>query len=263
MKETQKFPLDFPRIYWISGSCALLMAAASLSGLLFQSAVYPSEALRRSFVSNDMVNLFIGLPILLGSMWGARRGSLMGRLFWPGALLFIVYNYLAYSVALAFSWFMVLDLILVALSLVAVVDLLPRLDAAAVQAALKGAVPERFAGGVLTVMGGLFFLRSVVQLAGGTASGPELGVLVADLLITPTWVVGGVLLWRRHAWGYLVGTGLLFLASMLFVGLLVFFVLQPFLSAVPFPLVDFVVILVMGLICFVPFGLFVKGIAGK
>jgi len=47
---------------------------------------------------------------------------------------------------------------------------------------------------------------------------------------------------------------------MLFVGLLAFFILQPFVAGVPFPLEDFIVILVMGLVVFVPFGLFLRGV---
>ncbi len=67
-------------------------------------------------------------------------------------------------------------------------------------------------------------------------------------------------LWRRRTLGYVAGTGLLFQASMLFVALLVFFILQPFIAGVPFPAEDFVVILAMGLVYFIPFGLFVRGI---
>jgi hypothetical protein len=47
---------------------------------------------------------------------------------------------------------------------------------------------------------------------------------------------------------------------MLFIGLLIFFILQPLLNATPFPVKDFVVIFVMGLLCFIPFGLFVRGV---
>ena len=72
---------------------------------------------------------------------------------------------------------------------------------------------------------------------------------VADLTIIPALLVGGVLLWRRQAWGYVLGAGLLFLMSMLFVGLLVFFILQPIVAGVPFPLNDFVAIAVMSLLC--------------
>lgn len=86
------------------------------------------------------------------------------------------------------------------------------------------------------------------------------GVLVADGLTTPFWILGGLALWRKQPLGYVSGMGLLFLASMLFIGLLAFFILQPFVAGVPFPLADFVVILVMGLVVFVPFGLFARGV---
>jgi hypothetical protein len=69
-----------------------------------------------------------------------------------------------------------------------------------------------------------------------------------------------VLLWRRRPLGYVTGMGLLFQASMLFVGLLALFVLQPLLTALPFRAVDFVVTLALSLICFIPFGLFVRGV---
>jgi hypothetical protein len=133
---------------------------------------------------------------------------------------------------------------------------------------LSGAVPARFAGGVLVGFGGLFFLRSLGQgvaaLTGQTAlGGSTLGVLVADCVTTPVWVAGGVLLWRRQALGYSAGAGLLFQASLLIIGLLVFFILQPFLTATPFPVQDFVVIFVMGLVCFLPLALFSRGIIIK
>ena len=73
-------------------------------------------------------------------------------------------------------------------------------------------------------------------------------------------VVGGVLLWRRKAFGYVVALGLLFQASMLFIGLIVFLLVQPFLTAAPFALVDIVVVSILGMICFVPFALFVRGV---
>jgi hypothetical protein len=37
-------------------------------------------------VANNVGNLVIGLAILLGAMGLARRGRLIGLLFWPGAL---------------------------------------------------------------------------------------------------------------------------------------------------------------------------------
>ena len=85
-------------IYALSGLAALLMIGASIAGLLYQSSIYPTDELLLSFVPNDVVNLVIGLPILLGSMGLAWRGKLIGLLFWPGALLYVLYIYINYLI---------------------------------------------------------------------------------------------------------------------------------------------------------------------
>jgi hypothetical protein len=259
---------NFRWLYLLTLAIALLMAGVSLAGLLFPAAVYPSGDLRQALVSNDVVNLFIGLPILLGSLAGVRRGRLLGLLFWPGALFYVTYNSFAYAVALPPALPFGVHAALVGMSLVAIAGLLASIDPAAVQQRLGGAVPERLSGGVLAAFGLLFFgwrAALVAQALSGAAPlpGPELATAVADLLITPAWVAGGVLLWRRQAPGYVCGVGLLFQASMLFAGLLVFFLLQPLLAGVPFPAEDCAVIFAMGLFCFVPFGLFVRGAAAR
>lgn len=87
-------------IYVFSLITALLMAVASVAGLLYPEQIYSTEELRQSFMATDVVNLCIGLPILLGSMWFAWRGKLLGLLFWPGALFAVFYNATAYAFAL-------------------------------------------------------------------------------------------------------------------------------------------------------------------
>jgi hypothetical protein len=75
---------------------AILMAVVSAAGLMFGSAglygadpkfavgVTEAEAglLVPGFLAQDAYNLVVGLPILLGSLWLARRGSLIGLLLW-------------------------------------------------------------------------------------------------------------------------------------------------------------------------------------
>ena len=98
-----------------------MLTALSLVGLLFPSAIYPSADLRRAFLANDVVNLLIGLPVLVVSMLSARRGGWTGRLFWLGALLYVIYNAIAYAVALFPSWIFPLHAALLILSLVTLV----------------------------------------------------------------------------------------------------------------------------------------------
>lgn len=272
MMPGDKRPLPLARplgpLLMLSALLALLMTAAAVAGLAAPAVVYPTEALRRAFVANDVVNVLIGLPVLLGAAGLARRGSLFGLLLWPGALLYPLYNSLAYAAAMPFTVPFLVYVALAVLSTGGLYWLMTNLKAPVIQHQLAGAVPVRLAGGVLVGFGGLFLVRAAGQLAGGmlgspAPAAPEFGVLVADLLITPLWVLGGILLWRRRAWGYAAGLGLLFQGSLLFVGLLIFFLLQPWLARVPFPTADFVVILVMGLIFFIPWGWFARGVLAR
>jgi hypothetical protein len=251
--------------YALSLLIAGLMAGASLAGLLFQNNLYPTQALRQSFLANEVVNLVIGLPALLGSLWLAPRGSLAGLLLWPGALLYVLYNYLAYTLGAPLGWISFVYLALVMLSAYALVELLRRIDADSIHARLAGFAPARLSGWVLVSLGALFILRAMgvfAQAALGQAALPraEIGVLVADLLLSALWVAGGALLLRRKPLGYTSGLGLLFSGSMLFVALIAFLLLGPALTGAPFAPLDVQVVFVMGMVCFIPFWLFLRAV---
>jgi hypothetical protein len=229
---------DLALAYLSSFAVAFLMMGASVAGILYPSRLYPKKDLLESSLPNDVVNLLIGLPMLLGSSWLARRGRLIGLLFWPGALFYVFYNYLIYAFGLPLNTGFVISLLLVVLSAYTMIGLVANIDGEAVRKQLAGAVPERLAGA-------------------------ELALQVGDLAMTPAWMIGGVLLWRREPLGYVSGVGLLFLTSMLFVGVIVVLLLQPLLFGVSLRLTDVVVLFAMGSISFVPFSLFLPGVLSR
>ena len=250
--------------YVISLIITLFMIAASIFGILYPSITYPTSEQLQAFMPNDVVNLVIGVPILLGSMWLTRRGKLIGLLFWPGALLYVLYNYLAYIIGLPSNILFLLYLILVTMSTYTVISLVASIDGKSVQRQLTGVVPEKAAGGVLAALGILMFLRVIFVLITAlinqtSVATSELSVLVADFTIAPAVIIGGVLLRQKEALGYVSGLGLLFQSSMLFIGLIFFLFLQPLITYAAFVLIDAVVVFIMGLICFIPFALFVRG----
>jgi hypothetical protein len=274
MKTRQGPPTTLPikgklvLIYVSSSLIATLMTVVSILGLRYCTVIYPTDDLIRTFVSNDVVNLSIGLPILLGCMWLAWHGKLIGLLCWAGALFFVFYDYIAYVFAMPLNWAFLLHLILAMLSVYTFIGLLANIDGKVVQQRLSGAVPEKFAGVVLAGLGLLFLVRVISIVVNAIISGDllartELAVSLADFFITPAWIIVGVLLWRRNELGYVTGLGMLFQGSMLFIALITFLLLQPFLSNASFAIADIVVIFAMGLICFIPFALFVRGVVAK
>jgi hypothetical protein len=254
--------------YAVSLLIAALMAIASVAGLLYQTLFYPTDELLQSFVPNDVVNLLIGLPILLGSMWLARRGKLIGLLFWPGALFYVFYTYIVYVLSMPLNVAFLLFLTLLTLSAYTTIGLVASIDGNAVQHRLAGAVPERVGGAVIAGFGVLFFVRVIGVLVNALISqtpvaATELALHVTDFIIAPALVIGGVLLWRREALGYVTGLGLLFQSSMLFIGLIFILLIRPFITEAQFVLIDVLVVFVMGLVCFIPFALFVRGAASR
>nr|NIP28359.1 hypothetical protein [Phycisphaerae bacterium]NIX32172.1 hypothetical protein [Phycisphaerae bacterium] len=87
----------------------------------------------------------------------------------------------------------------------------------------------------------------------------DLGVATADIILSVLLMAGGLLLLFNKPLGYTSGLGLLMGASMLFIGLIVFFFVRPVLTDVPFDLTEVVTVFAMGFICFAPFILYLRG----
>ena len=269
-KESQQ-PLNLPitknlRLgYLFSLLIVILTAIASIAGLVYTDRIYPTEALAQSFMANDVVTLFLGLPLLLLSMWLTHRGQLVGLLFWPGAIFYGLYNYTVYLFAVPLTMMYPVYLLIVTLSIYTTIGLIASIDGGIVKQRVEENVPIKLAAAPLLGFGFIFMLRAIGIMGDAistqsTLPGTELGLLVADFIACAAWVIGGVLLWRRQSLGYVGGMGLLFSTSMLFIGVIAVLLLQPVFSGGPLPVTDIIVLFVMGLFCFVPFVLYLRGI---
>ena len=238
----------------------VLMLIASALGLLFRDWVYPNEELVLSFYTNDVVNIIIGLPVLFGSIYLAHRGKLTGLLLWVGGLLFVIYTYIVYTLSMPFKILYPVYPVMTLLSVYLTWMLLTSIGGEAIQETLAGKVPERISAVILFLLGAGFLLRAILGMFGEGIPRTETALNTADILLSLLWVVGAVSLWRRQAFGYQVGLGLLFQGSMLFIGLIVLMLLQPVMTDGPLSIIDVLVVAVMSLIFFIPFGLFLRGV---
>jgi hypothetical protein len=275
---------DLTLAYALSLVVAVLIAGVSAVGLVLGSAglygvdpkvaagITPSSAgvLVPGFLAQDVINLVVGLPVLLGSLWLARRDSLIGLLLWPGALFYVLYTYTLYIVGAPFSALFLAYVGLVALSAYTTIGIVASIDGEQVRQRLAGVVPARIVGGILI---GLAFLTLaqdaggalVTALAGGVPSDPVAQrVWIVDLAVeVPAVLIGGVLLWRREALGYVAGAGLLLQFGLMPTGLAAIIVLQPFLSAEPLNAGTFVGLLIFSTVCFATLAFFVRGAAER
>ena len=253
--------------YLASLAIALLMTVTSIASLSYRAAIYPTDELLLSFLPNDVLNLAFGLPILLGSMWLARRGRLIGLLCWPGALFYVLYVYVLYLIGMPFNALFSSYLLLVPLSAYTIIGVVASIDGEAVRQRLSGVVPARTAGGILAGLAILLIVRQIAIIVAALTNQTEANTLermlwIADSAVgCPALLVGGVLLWRRKPLGYVAGAGLLLGYGVLAVGLIPVMVFQALYTSSPVDVAGIVVVLVMGAICLIPFAFFVRGAA--
>jgi hypothetical protein len=257
---------DLTLAYVLSLVVALVMAVASAGGLLYQTLIYPADE-GLSFFVQDAINLVAGLPILLGSMWLARRGRLIGLLCWPGALFYVLYGYVPYLIALPFNVLFLPYLLLVSLSAYTITGIVASIDGDAVRQRLTDVVPARTTGGILAGLAIFVIVRQTVLIVTALIEHTpvallECAVWIDDLTVgCPALLVCGVQLWRRRPLGYVGGAGLLLQYGILAVGVIPIMVAQARAAASPLDVGGVVVLLVMAALCFVPFAFFVRGAA--
>lgn len=242
----------------LAALATLLMAGLSVIGLVLSDRLYPTEELIQSFMTNDLINLVIGVPIIIAALVLTLKGKTTGLLLLPGSMLYVIYNSIAYVVGRPFDLYSTGHLILILACTFAIYTIFSHLDSQTVKARLEGTVPAKFSGWVLTGFGAFFSIRAVGISANSLIQGTaipvsEVGVLVADMILSILLVAGGVLLLRSKAIGVSAGLGLLYAASMLFVGLIVLMGVQAVLNQTTFPFIDILVVALMGSLCFIPF----------
>ncbi|HEU0295284.1 MAG TPA: hypothetical protein VFR47_21265 [Anaerolineales bacterium] len=165
---------------------------------------------------NDIIALFVGLPLLVISTWLAFRGSVRGRLLLTGTLGFFLYTYLSMSMLTAYNMLFLVYVVLFAMSLYAFILSMLSFELADLSRHFSEKLPRGWIAGVLFAVGGFLFLAWIGRVM------PELlyretpaalentttrVIQALDLaLIVPLAVLAGILLLRRSAWGYLLSS---------------------------------------------------------
>ena len=200
-------------LYSLSSVLAAFMVVQPVLGRVFPGQYRDVEWIRATWFGNDWITLVVAAPLLVASFLLARRGSIRGLLLWLGMLGYGAYNYAYYMLGAALNAFFPLYVVALVVSMVTLILAMSRIDVANVAASFRPKTPVRIVGGYLVfIAAGLTIVWMVVWAAyvfagQPTPVEPEAFKLVAALDITimvPALAFGGVLLWRRNAWGYVV-----------------------------------------------------------
>jgi hypothetical protein len=118
-----------------------------------QRGLYVSDpATMPAFLGQDALSLIVGLPLLLGSITLARRGSLSGLLLWMGALFYNAYSYAFYPLSPEFNALYLAYIAIVSASLYGLVYLLMSVNAEAIKSRFSARTPVRLVGGFMMAM---------------------------------------------------------------------------------------------------------------
>jgi hypothetical protein len=193
---------------------AALAAVQAVLGLTMSGEYRDTDLLRAGWFGNDVVTLVVAVPVLLGALALARRGSPRARVVWLGMLGYVIYNDAFYLFGAALNTFFPIYVGLLVLAVVALATALVRLDVAATGEAFSPRTPARVVGGYLVVLGSGLGAVWVALWAGHVFAGAALPVdvetfrVVAALdltVVVPVLLGGGTLLWRRRPWGFVLG----------------------------------------------------------
>jgi hypothetical protein len=192
---------------------AILAAIASAEGL-FLSGLYRDNLLVISaWKGNDLVTLFIMVPILVTALFLSARGSQRALLVWMGALDYMLYNYAFYLFAGAFNWFFLVYTASLGLSIFALIFGLVSLDASTFAQRFRSKTPVKWIAGymLLSALGlsivylaqsiGFIFTRQLPAVVTRT-NHPTSIVFALDLtLLIPVMILGAIWLLQRKPWG--------------------------------------------------------------
>jgi hypothetical protein len=194
---------------------ATLMALQSGIGVVVPSVYRDTGWVTSAWYGNDLVTLFVAVPLLAWSLFAVRRGSVRAELLWYAMLGYAVYNYAYYLFGAAINWFFPVYAALFTLPVFALILALGRIDPDVLARRFAPSTPVRAVAGYMLFTGIGLALAWTGQWARYMATGetPEIGVeafhFIAAMDLTfmvPWFAVGAVLLLRRQAWGFVIAT---------------------------------------------------------
>lgn len=210
---------------WLSFLIAFMAGLASLGGL-FSEGLYRDNALVVSaWRGNDIVTLFMVVPLLLISALFTARASNRGRLFWMGSLWYMIYNYIFYLFGAAFNNFFLLYAALFVISLYTFVIAMIQTDAQVFSRSFSERIPYKsvsiFMFCFAILLGSMWIILSLSFVFTGQVhqsilqtDHPTAVVFAVDLtLLIPSLIISGVLLWQKKSWGPIVSSVVLVKAT--------------------------------------------------
>jgi hypothetical protein len=197
---------------------AASLALVSVAGAFFTDTyVRDSASMAAQGTGQDLVDLFVGVPLLLLSFYYASRGSRVFTLIYGGTLFYILYSIIIYCFGIYFNQYFLLYCLTLSLSLYAFILLFSGLMGGGVEGWFEKA-PVNLVSVYMFVVAAIFYFLWLKSLVPALirhevpAEVSDYGLLVNPVHVTdlafalPGLILGAVLVRRKLAAGYVIAS---------------------------------------------------------
>lgn len=202
----------------LAWSLAALVLAAAVAGLLVDDVYTGAASTAAMLRAYDLVSVVLVVPSLTLATVRARRGSVTSRLTVAGLAAYVVYTYAFYLFGTGFNDLFLLHTAVFGTALWLLVLTLGEVDGADLAGRSGSQKRPRATAGILALLavalGGMWVYHAADNAvtneipAGSqlveTSLVVHLGMALDLALLVPLYAAAAVLVWRRHAWGYVL-----------------------------------------------------------
>jgi hypothetical protein len=177
---------------------------------------HESAQMASQAIAQDVVTLFLGIPLLLFSLYLARKGLLKGRLLLTGTLGYFLYTYVSYSFLSMYNSFFLLYVFLMSASFFAFILAMMSFDIQTLPKYFNEKLPVTFIGSFLLVVSFVFAFMWLGKIVPSLMKDtPPVGlehyttlvIQAMDLgFVIPASILAGIWLMKRKPFGFLLAS---------------------------------------------------------
>ncbi|MEI7979534.1 MAG: hypothetical protein WCI53_11875 [Bacteroidota bacterium] len=202
----------------LSGIITILSVIASAGGLFVKNVYNDNAFVKSAWYSNDLVTLFIVVPMLIIAIFKTYKGDIKWQLILMGLLAYIFYNFAFYLFGATFNIFFLVYSSLLTLSACSLVLLISKLKPAAISSYFSAKIPVKWISGYLIFTAILLMIIEMSMILPYLTSStiPETIILTGKStsivfaldfsIIIPVSLIAAMLLWQKKAWGFLLSS---------------------------------------------------------
>lgn len=207
----------FKSTHVLSIIIGILIFIASAGGFFIDNLYRDNNTfILSAWLGNDLVTLFLALPLFLGALIFYAKGSRRAHLIWLGMLYYCIYNFSYYLFGAAFNWFFPIYVALFVLGIFTLIFGIIELDINKVEKLIKGKSHLKFVSIYMSFMSGSLAMVWIGQWLNFVLTGnlPEIIaatggstnlIAIMDLsFIVSVGILASIWLWQRRIWGYVL-----------------------------------------------------------